>query len=100
MKDSITDLFDSVDNLRETLLQVAEENISNYTDDKLIDYANDRINALELENTLQSMAISHGIVGKDFERWYDAALDYIQNIDDMSEIEEDKLLGLLKSTAN
>ena len=93
-------LIDAIKDLRETLEYVSEDNIGEFSDEQIVEYASDHISNLELVTSLYEVAIEHNIHGADFDRWFDLAVEKLGELDDDEQLEEADLLALLKQTRN
>lgn len=89
-------LNESLANLKESLVYLADENISEMNDAELVDYAVSFIHEVILDNSLYEIAVKNNITGNDFERWADLALDKLENQKEGETIEEHDLVALLK----
>lgn len=89
-------LASAIKRLRDTLELFAEENISEYPDDELIDYAEQRISQLELDKSLFEIAIAYGIGPELIDRWYSSAIAKLSTVGDGEELRSDQLLALLQ----
>jgi len=89
-------LSNSLENLKESLSYLAEENISEMSEAQLVDYAVDFIHEVVLDNSLYEIAVKNNITGTDFDRWAELALDKLENQKEGETIEEHDLVALLK----
>ena len=55
-------IVEAVEGLKETLELYSEDNISEFSDKKIIEYATDHIASLELENSLYSISLSRLLI--------------------------------------
>jgi alcohol dehydrogenase class IV len=89
-------LSQSIENLKESLTYLAEENISEMSEAELVDYAVSFIHDIVLDNSLYEIAVKNNITGTDFDRWADLAMDKLENQKEDETIEEHDLVALLK----
>jgi|GEM_PF-2845156 len=93
-------LNNSLENLKESLKYLAEENITGMNDSELVDYAVHFIHEVVLDNSLYEIAVKNNITGTDFDRWADIAMEKLENQKEDETIEEHDLVALLKDVRN
>lgn len=93
----MSEIFDVVEELKNTLEFFSEDDISEYSAEQVVQYAADHISQLEVENALYRLAIEHHITGTDFDKWYDLAAAKLDKTPDGEDVSDDELLALLRS---
>jgi alcohol dehydrogenase class IV len=92
----MSDIFDEISKLRESLSFFADENITDLSDTEIVAAANELIQDLQVKQSLYELAIAHSITGSDFERWSVLAMERLSNMREGDEVSEEDLLELLK----